>query len=121
MKTNLKNRLFDFAVDVFNLLKEIPDNGGYQIYKNQLLKCSSSTGANYEESQAGSSRADFINKVLISLKEIRESNFFLRLLNATFMKEKLKTEFARLILESEEIKRILGAIASKSRGTNKGD
>jgi four helix bundle protein len=54
MENNLQKRLFNFAVDVFNLLKQVPNTDGYQVYKYQLIKCSSSTGANYEESQAGS-------------------------------------------------------------------
>ena len=38
MENDLQKRLFDFAVDVFVLLKEIPDNYGYQVYKIQLIK-----------------------------------------------------------------------------------
>lgn len=51
-------------------------------HKFQLGKSSTSVGANYEEAQAGSSKADFKNKVRISLKEARESNYWLRVLKA---------------------------------------
>ena len=46
-----------------------------KVIRYQLVKFSSSRGANYEEAQGAGSRADFSNKVRISLKEIRESDF----------------------------------------------
>ncbi len=51
-----------------------------KIIKYQLAKSSTSAGANYEESQAGSSKADFNNKVRIALREMRESNYWLRII-----------------------------------------
>jgi four helix bundle protein len=119
MENSLQKRLVDFAIDVFNLLQKIPCNAGYSVFKFQLIKSSSSSGANYEEAQAGSSRNDFINKILISLKEMRESNFFLRIRYTTFPSPDLESEFKRLIHESDELKKILGSIASKSRKNSK--
>lgn len=60
----------------------MPNKIEYQIIKHQLGKSATSIGANYEEAQAGSSKADFKNKVRISLKEARESNYWLRVLKA---------------------------------------
>ena len=76
-----------------------------------MVKSSTSAGANYEESQAASSRADFLNKVKISLREMRESNFWLRIINE--IEAGRKDENSRLISESAELKNILGAISSK--------
>lgn len=73
MVNELQKRLFRFAIDVFKLVKDVPDSGIYRIYKYQLIKCSGSCGANYEEAQGAASHKDFINKVRISLKEIREA------------------------------------------------
>lgn len=50
------------------------------VIKYQLTKSATSIGANYEEAQAGSSKLDFTNKVRISLREMRESNYWLRIL-----------------------------------------
>ncbi|MGC2692532.1 MAG: four helix bundle protein, partial [Desulfobaccales bacterium] len=47
----------------------------------QLLRSGTSIGANIEEAQAGQSRADFISKCAIALKETRETRYWLRLLN----------------------------------------
>ncbi|MEJ2616537.1 MAG: four helix bundle protein, partial [Ignavibacteriaceae bacterium] len=81
----------------------------------QLAKCSTSSGANYEESQAGSSKADFNNKVRISLREMRESNYWLRVIDAIIsIKDK---ELSFLLYESGQLKKILGSIVNK---TNEG-
>jgi len=77
MKENdLKERLFRFAVDVLKMLGTLKGGKETDVLKYQLSKSATSSGANYEESQAAVSKADFINKVGISLKEMRESNTF---------------------------------------------
>ena len=70
-----------------------------------------STGANYEESQAASSRKDFLNKINISLREIRESNYWLRIIKELNYGANKKAEY--LVNESEELKKILGSISAK--------
>ncbi|UGS24918.1 four helix bundle protein [Flavobacterium channae] len=69
-------------------------------------------GANYEESQAGSSKADFTNKVKIALREARETNYWLRVLKE--LNENSDESLEMLIKESQELKNILGAIVVKS-------
>jgi len=71
---NLSERLLKFAIDIIVFLRKLPNTEEYLIIKRQLIKSSTSSGANYEESQGASSKADFTNKVRISLKEMRESN-----------------------------------------------
>ena len=116
MKNDLQERLFAFVVGVFKFLRTLPDNKENSVIRYQLLKSSSSTGANYEEAQAGSSRADFAHKVEIALKEMRESNYWLRLIEATSDKQDLNSiELEKLIKESEELKLILGSIATKTK------
>ena len=82
-KKDLSERLFQFSVRIIRYLRKLPNYPGYKIISYQLVKSSFSSGANYEEAQAGSSRAYFVNKVKIALREIRESNYWLRILNAT--------------------------------------
>ena len=74
---NLSERLLKFAIDIIVFLRKLPNTEEYLIIKRQLTKSSTSSGANYEESQGASSKADFTNKVRISLKEMRESNYCL--------------------------------------------
>ena len=110
----LTKRLFNFAVKTIQFLKTLPDSPEVKIIRYQLIKSSSSSGANYEEAQAGSSRADFTNKVRISLREMRESNYWLRLIKATVEKVYDQNESEWLINESTELKKILGSIVQKS-------
>jgi four helix bundle protein len=111
---DLSERLLKFAIEIILFLRKLPNSEENLIIKRQLIKSSTSSGANYEESQGGSSRADFTNKVRISLKEMRESNFWLKVINGTLSKEELREECQILIKESTELKNILGSICSKT-------
>jgi len=83
------------------------------ILSKQLLRSGTSVGANVEEAQAGQSKADFISKMSIALKEARETNYWLRFIEAS---EMVKSEkIAEIKKESEEIKKILAAIIVSSK------
>ena len=111
---DLAERLFEFAVAVLLFVKTLPDTPENRIIRYQLVKSSSSSGANYEESQAGSSKADFTNKIRISLREMRESNYWLRLIKrAEPAIDKEQNDY--LIKESAELMNILGSIVQKCR------
>ena len=111
-ENDLLNRTFNFGITVIKYLRTLPDNQELRVIKYQLIKSATSVGANYEEAQAGSSKADFVNKVNISLKEARESNYWLRMLVAL---EGESNELGMLVNESKEIKNILGAIVKNAR------
>ncbi|MFK8280368.1 four helix bundle protein [Capnocytophaga canimorsus] len=114
MKDNdLLQRFFDFAVRVIKLSRDLSNTTEMKVVKNQLIRAVTSIGANYEEAQAGSSKSDFVNKVNISLKEARETNYWLRLIKEV---ENTNLEIEEIIQESKEIKNILGAIVKKARG-----
>ena len=116
MENELSKRLFDFAVRVINLLKTLPDSPEVKIIRYQLIKSSSSSGANYEEAQAGLSRPDFANKVRIALREMRESNYWLRIIDFTVtLNAKQQKEVKSLISESKELLLILASILNKTR------
>jgi four helix bundle protein len=74
----------------------------------QLLRAGTSVGANVEEAQAGQSKADFISKIAIALKEARETLYWLRLLAAS--KVLPLERLSSLQTEVEELTRVLGAI-----------
>jgi len=92
-------------------LRTLPNSSEYSVIKCQLTKSATSTGVNYEESQADSSRADFKNKVRISLREARESNYWLCVLNA--IDNQTSVDLDKLIKQSNEIKNVLGSIVNK--------
>ncbi len=111
---NLSKRLLDFAIQIIIFLRKLPNNEEYRIIKHQLVKSSTSSGANYEEAQGASSRADFISKVRISLKEMRESNYWLKVVNGINENKSHEEMGNKLIQESQELKNILGAICVKA-------
>ena len=112
---DITERTFNFALRVIKLCQFLNEKYSSEksILAKQLLRSGISIGANVEEAQAGQSRSDFIHKMAIALKEARETNYWLRLLEASGIlpKEKL----AELIKESDEIKKILGSIIVSSK------
>ncbi len=113
LRNNLNERLFDFVIETLKLIKKIKFSEVNRVVINQLTKSVTSAGANYEEAQAGSSKADFNNKVNISLKEMRETNYWLRIIKSMQLGPNEDTEI--LIKESEELMKILGKIVSKTK------
>jgi four helix bundle protein len=77
---DLKRRFKTFSIDVAKFIQKLPKNIINNAYCNQLIRSSSSSGANYFASSRAKSKADFINKMKIVEEELDESVFFLDLL-----------------------------------------
>jgi four helix bundle protein len=76
---DITERAFEVAIAVLDLSELIPATRiGIRI-ADQLIRAVTSIGANLEEAIAASSKADFVNKVIIALKEARETNYWLRI------------------------------------------
>ena len=73
---DITERTFKFALRIIKLFKSLNEeySADKYILAKQLLRSGTSIGANVEEAQAGQSRADFISKMSIALKEARETN-----------------------------------------------
>ena len=95
-----------------NHLKIQKEKKEYVITK-QLLKSGTSIGANIEEAQRPQSRADFVSKMSIALKEAYESRYWLRLLRDCSLAS--TSEVKKHLNCLEEIIRLLGAITSSGR------
>lgn len=87
----------------------------FNAYVNQLIRCSSSVGANYRASQRAKSTADFINKLKIVEEEADESLFFLEIISEINTDKDLKTEIEYLLKEGNEILAIVVASIKTSR------
>ena len=111
MDVGLGKRLFDFAIRAIKYCRILPKTKEYDIIKNQLIKSSTSSGANYEEAQGASSKPDFVNKIKISLKEMRETNYWIRIIIEI---KETDDELNFLQKESDELMKILGAISTKA-------
>ena len=105
MENDLQKKLFKSQVAVIKEFRNFPEAKEYQVLSYQLLKAATSVGANYEESQAAVSRADFANKIGISCKEIRETNYWIGIVIEIM---KLPNNWNTLEKESKELMNILG-------------
>lgn len=105
----MKKRTKKIALDCWVLCSKLPKSREFNAYVSQLIRCSSSVGANYRALQRAKSNADFINKLKIIEEEADESLFFLELLNDVSMLQNLKLEiqFMPLIQEANEITAII--------------
>ena len=104
-KHNLQNKSFRFAVRIVKLTKMLKAERKEFILSNQLLRSGTSIGANIVEAQQAQSRADFLSKMNIALKEAVETDYWLRLLEET---DYLSTvEFTSIHADCDEIVKIL--------------
>lgn len=77
---DLSERLLDFAADVGLMSEKIPDTRLGRHISGQIVRSATSPAPNYEEARAAESRGDFIHKLSICLKEMRETRCWLRML-----------------------------------------
>jgi four helix bundle protein len=112
---DLDARLIDFATAVMKLSNRLARSPAGRYVSSQLMRASASAGANYQEACGAESRADFVHKLQIVLKELRESGYWLRLIDRSGMApgESLKA----LLDESEQLVKILAksVVTAKSR------
>ena len=103
-----------FAVDVVNLCAKIKEHRKSNVLLNQLLRIGTSIGANIHEANYASSKADFINKFQIALKECYETDYWLELFKDTNMMT--ESEYTALVTQCSKIRRLL--IASITTAKN---
>ena len=114
---DIVERTFNFAVRIIQLCGKMDERPGIgRVMMSQILRSGTSVPANVEEAQAAQSKADFISKMSIALKEARETHLRLRLFaTAKVVPEK---QMQPLIQEADEIRRMIGAIiVSTKRGS----
>ena len=99
---------FAFSVRIVNLYKYLTKEYKEYVLSKQILRCGTSIGANIWEAQRGQSKADFISKKSIALKEANEAQYWLKLLYETEYVS--KTQYDSLYADSKEILSILMAI-----------
>jgi four helix bundle protein len=107
-------RTFQFALSIIELANQLDDGrGSSRVLTRQILRSGTFIGANIEEAQAAESKADFVHKYNIALKEARETKYWLRLISASKLAK--ETDLGSLIKESDEICRIIAQIIINAR------
>ena len=112
-KYDLEERTFNFAKRVRFFIKKLPKKIGNIEDISQLIRASGSVGANYIEANEALSKKDFIFRTKICRKEVKESRYFLRLVDTDDNQESEK-ERKELINEATELMNIFGSIIRKS-------
>ena len=115
MNSNIEHKSFLFSVRIVKLARYLQEEKREYILSKQLIRSGTSIGANVVESQQAQSRADFISKLSIALKEACETNYWLRLLQATdYLSD---SEFSSIIADCKELEKILTSISKTTRST----
>ena len=104
MKSLLLDKSLDFATEIVLFYETFSKAKKDTTIAKQLLRSATSIGANISEAVYGNSKADFISKLHIALKETGESIYWLNLLKRTNL---IDYKYDELLLIAEEIKRML--------------
>ena len=115
MNNAVEEKSFRFSVRIVKLCKLLQEEKREYIMSRQLVRAGTSIGANIIESQQAQSRADFISKLNIALKEAAETDYWLRLLHATDYLTNV--EYDSIIADCKELEKLLTAIIKTTRNT----
>ncbi|OGU40310.1 MAG: hypothetical protein A2X61_10860 [Ignavibacteria bacterium GWB2_35_12] len=108
-RENISERLLEFAARIIKVEGQLCKTyAGKHIY-GQLFRAGTSSGANYEESVAAESKADFIHKTQLVLKEMRESNYWLRLIKKSKLLNEDHADLKFFLQESYEFIKIFSS------------
>lgn len=116
MESPLIEKSLDFATNIVIFYESFSKSKRDTTIAKQLLRSATSIGANLNEAVYGNSKADFISKLHIALKETSESIYWLTLLDRTRM---IDYDFKSLLTQAEEIKKMLIASINTAKGKNK--
>ena len=113
MKTDNKilDLSFEFSLQIIKLYKKLVEHKEFVISK-QLLRCSTSIGANVEEANAAQTKKDFISKMSVASKEAREAKYWLRLLDKSKL---IDLDYSSYLNSIEHIINILTKIVKTSQ------
>lgn len=109
----IREKSFNFAVRIVKLCRLLIKQGDFVLAK-QLLRAGTSIGANVREAKHAESRADFIHKMNIALKEAEETGYWLEFIFAGGMLK--STEYESIKNDADELIKILHAIVKTSKG-----
>ncbi|MHC4546261.1 MAG: four helix bundle protein [Planctomycetota bacterium] len=121
-KYDLQDRLLDFSVRIINVVEALPNTRAGNHIAGQLIRCGTSPAPNYGEAQSAESRNDFIHKIKIVLKELRETDVWLNIIQRRKLFSKSNNKLHALIVECNELISIFVTsvkTARKNKGSKK--
>jgi four helix bundle protein len=114
---NIAQRLAELAAAVVRLSARLPKDPTGRHIAIQMVRSATGAGSNYEEARAGESRADFVHKAAVALKELREARYWVVLVQKTGW---IEADLGAIVSEANELCAILGASVrtARARGVN---
>jgi len=103
---DIAERLLNYGARILKMVHTLPASSTTRYVTDQIVRSSCSSGANYEEARGAESTADFVHKLGVTLKELRESRYWLRLLIQSGMASGEK--LSELHNEADALCRIVG-------------
>jgi four helix bundle protein len=103
MKFDLDERLINYSVLILEIVDSLPDNKGANHLANQIVRSGTAPSLMYGEAQSSESRKDFIHKMRLPLKELRETHNCLKILSRMRYQGALNERFAQAVKESQEL------------------
>jgi four helix bundle protein len=103
---DLQDRLIDFTVRIVALSEALPDTRAGKHVASQILRSGTSPAPNYGEAQSAESKADFVHKLKVALKELRETEIWLKVINKAKMITP-ESKLTPLLKETDELIAIL--------------
>jgi four helix bundle protein len=114
-KYDLEDRLIEFAIKIIELVEELPKNRAGNHIAGQLIRCGISPALNYGEVQSSESQKDFVHKMKIILKELRETNICLKIIK----RKPLIRQYQRLDKVIKECNELISIFVSSIRTAQK--
>lgn len=115
MDSILEEKSFQFSIRIVNLCKHLRSTKKEYTLSKQLLRSGTSIGANIAEAQQAQSKADFISKLCIALKETTETKYWIRLMSAT---DYLSTqEYQSIFSDCVELEKMLVSSIKTAKNT----
>jgi len=115
-RKDLDVRLLQFAARIVRISAALPKSEEGLHVRRQILRSGTSAGANYQEARGAESRADFLHKMQIVLKELRETHYWLSLIEAAEFLP--KSRLAEILPECDElIAIVVKSLVTARRGT----
>ena len=112
-KYDIHERIYKFVLRVIKLVNSLPKTASNSVISQQLLRCSTSIGANDQEADGTLTKKDFVHCYTIVRKEIKETNFWLRLIEDT--NPVLKAKMGLITKEGQELAAITSSIINNAR------
>jgi len=113
VKKEIEERTFKFGVRIVKLSSSLPKSPAGYALASQVVRSGTSIGANIQEAQDGLSKKDFIHSMNISLKEARETRYWLEIISESKILEKILLK--DIIEENTQLIKILTTIVKKAR------